>query len=62
MAEQIVLTKDQDDKKSGHIVYIRLSTSLKDFVDKVAGDLGVKRSEAIRRLLQNVRDKGVKIE
>jgi len=60
-AEEIVLTKQVEDNKSD-IVYIRIPAYLKKFVDQVAKDLGVKRSEAIRRLLEYVRDKGVKIE
>jgi metal-responsive CopG/Arc/MetJ family transcriptional regulator len=60
MSDQIVLEKKTDIKSN--ITYIRLDGDLRSFVDSLAEKLGVKRSEAIRRLIEDAKKKGVLVK
>lgn len=58
--DEIVLEKKSDIKSN--ITYIRLPSELREFIDAIATQLGVKRSEAIRRLLEDSKKKGVVVK
>jgi predicted transcriptional regulator len=59
-SEALVLTNNK--KKKDQITYLRLTEELKYFVDSIAQKLEINRSEAIRKILQVAKSRGIVIK
>lgn len=62
MEKPVVLESDNSKTGKKNITYVRLTDDLRGFVDGVAERLSCTRSDAIRKIIEAVKNQGVEVK
>ena len=62
MDRPLIIESDNNKNKTSNITYVRLTDDIRNFVDNVALDLACTRSDAIRKIIEAVKNQGVEIK
>jgi len=62
MDRPLIIESDNNKNKKSNITYVRLTDDIRNFVDNVALDLACTRSDAIRKIIEAVKNQGVEIK